>query len=345
MNFIKPKQLKKGDTVAILSPSWGGPATFPLIYESGVRTLENIGFKIKEFPSARKEARFLYDNPEFRAKDINNAFADQEVKAIFASIGGEDSIRILPFLDTEIIKNNPKMLLGYSDSVTLTTYLNQLGLVTFNGPSVMAGFSQWNSLEKSFQEYITNFIFGEIKNIDYPIYSTYSNGYPDWSDKNTIGQVKELYVNEGWHCLQGSSIVKGYLYGGCIEVLEFMKGTDFWPNKDFWKGKILFLETSEDKPSIQQVKWMLRNYGIQGIFSQINALVFGRARDYSESEKKELDDTILQVVKNEFKNSELIIISNMDFGHTDPQVILPLGVEAEINPNNKSFKLLESPFA
>lgn len=345
MNFIKPKKLKRGDLVAIVSPSWGGPATFPHIYESGVRTLENIGFKIKEFPSVRKEARFLYDNPEFRAKDINDAFADSEVKAIFTSIGGEDSIRILSFLDKEIIKNNPKMLLGFSDSATLTTYLNQLGLVTFNGPSVMAGFSQWDSLEKSFQDYIINFIFGEIKNIDYPVYGSYSNGYADWSDKNNTGKVKEPQKNEGWHCLQGDLPVKGKLYGGCIEVLEFMKGTDFWPNKDFWEGKILFLETSEDKPSAQQVKWMLRNYGTQGIFSKINALIFGRARDYSESEKKELDDTILQVVRNEFKNNELLIISNMDFGHTDPQVILPLGVEAEINPSNKSFKLLESPFA
>lgn len=103
-----------------------------------------------------------------------------------------------------------------------------------------------------------------------------------------------------------------------------MKGTDFWPQKKFWHNKIFFLETSENKPSIEQVKRMLRNYGMQGIFDQISALFFGRARDYSDEEKKALDKAILQIVRDEFKNDRLLIVSNMDFGHTDPQWILPL---------------------
>lgn len=92
-----------------------------------------------------------------------------------------------------------------------------------------------------------------------------------------------------------------------------MKSTDFWPKNDFWNGKIFFLETSECKPSIDQVKWMLRNYGIQGIFDKVSALMFGRARDYSNEEKKELDEAIVQIVKGEFKNDKLCIVSNMDF--------------------------------
>jgi len=123
-----------------------------------------------------------------------------------------------------------------------------------------------------------------------------------------------------------------------------MKGTDFWPQKDFWNDKILFLETSECKPSIDQIKWMLRNYGIQGVFNKLSVLMFGRARDYSDQEKKELDDAIIQIVKREFKNDTLCIVSNMDFGHTDPQWILPLGIRAEIDPTKQTFKLLESPF-
>ena len=106
--MIKSKKLKKGDTIAIVSPSWGGPSIFPHIYESGIKTLEKLGFKIKEFPTARKQADYLYKNPKFRAKDINDAFADKEIKAIFTSIGGEDSIRILPFIDLEIIKTIQK---------------------------------------------------------------------------------------------------------------------------------------------------------------------------------------------------------------------------------------------
>ena len=150
--------------------------------------------------------------------------------------------------------------------------------------------------------------------------------------------------NKGWDILQGSSKIQGELFGGCIEVLEFMKGTKFWPNDDFWNGKILFLETSEDKPTPEQVKWMLRNYGMQGILNKISALLIGRPRDYSEEEKKSLNENILKIVNTEFKNSSLPIITNMDFGHTDPQWILPLGIKAEIDCHKKEFKLIEKIF-
>ena len=260
---IKPKQLIKGDTVGIVSPSWGGPYEFPHIYESGIIALKKMGLKIKEFSNTRQEAAFLYNNPELRAIDINNAFLDTEVKAIFSSIGGDDSIRILPYLDIDIIKSNPKIFIGYSDTTTINTYLNQLGLITFNGPSVMAGFSQWNNHEKLFQQFIEDFMFGNIEHNEYQEFQMYTDGYPNWSDKKNTGKNKPHNKNDGWRWLQGKLKAEGQLFGGCIEVLEFMKGTDFWPIKDFWNNKILFLETSECKPTIEQVKWMLRNYGIQ----------------------------------------------------------------------------------
>ena len=167
---IKPKKLQKGDTIAVVSPSWGGPSVFPHIYESGIKALENLGLKIKEYPSARKEADYLYKNPEFRAKDINDAFSNKEVKAIFVSIGGEDSVRILPFLDSDTIRKNPKIIIGYSDTTTLLTYFNQLGLVTLHGPAIMAGFSQWDSLGKKFQEHIRNILFENPSTYEYKPY-------------------------------------------------------------------------------------------------------------------------------------------------------------------------------
>lgn len=89
---------------------------------------------------------------------------------------------------------------------------------------------------------------------------------------------------------------------------------------------------------------MLRNYGIQGVLNQISALIFGRSRDYSIKEKQLLDETIIDIVKNEFGNSNLTIVTNMNFGHTDPQVILPLGVKARLDSSKKEFYLIESPF-
>ena len=344
MTIIKSKKLQKGDTIAIISPSWGGPSVFPHIYESGIKALEKLGFKIKEYPSAKKDADYIYNNPEFRAKDINEAFADNEVKAIITSIGGDDSIRILPFLNTEIITKNPKIILGYSDTTTLTTYLNQLGLVTLNGPSIMAGFSQWDALGTSFQKHIKTILLKNPKDYNYQQLGPYCNGYLDWTNKNNTGKTNPLVKNTDWDWLQGNSVVRGRLFGGCVSVLEFMKSTKFWPKEDFWNNKILFLETSEEKPKPDQIKWILRNYGMQGIFEKISALIIGRARDYSQEEKEKLNEYILQIVKTEFKNEKLPIITNMNFGHTDPQWILPLGITAEINCPQKTFNLVEKIF-
>jgi muramoyltetrapeptide carboxypeptidase LdcA involved in peptidoglycan recycling len=341
--LLKPARLAVGDTVAVLSPSWGGPSIFPHIYESGLEALRDLGLQVREYPSARADNDYLFRNPRARAKDINDAFANSEVKAIFASIGGDDSIRILPFLNPVIIKKNPKILMGYSDTTTLLTYINQMGLVTFNGPSVMAGFSQVRSLPESFGEHIQAMFFSPRENYEYASYDVYCDGYPDWRNPENIGKTNELKRDDGWNFLQGSGVESGELYGGSIEVLEILNGTDFWAKKDFWKGKILFLETSEDKPPVQRVRRMLRNYGMQGIFDQVLAVLFGRPRDYTDEAKAEFDRMVLEVIKGEFGNGNIPVVSNMDFGHTDPQFILPLGVRAEIDCDVRAFKLLESP--
>lgn len=343
MKFVKPKKLCIGDTVAIVSPSWGGPSKFIHVYENGLKYLkEELGLKIKEFPTARMDAEKLSDNPILRAEDINVAFADKDVKAIIASIGGEDSIRILKYLNKKVIRSNPKIFMGYSDSTTINTFLNQLGLVTFNGPSIMAGFSQM----KNYPDYgmhVKKVLFENSKSYQYMPYNQWSNSYPDWSKLENVGKVSQKQKNEGWHWIQGSSTVHGQLFGGCIDVLEMLRGTDYWAEKDFWKDKILFIETSEDKPSPDVVKYALRSYGIQGIFDKIKAIIVGRARDYSSEENLKLEKNILSIVSKEFNHPEMPIITNMDFGHTDPQFIFPLGILAEIDCTKKTFKLLESP--
>ncbi len=341
MRYKKPAKLQQGDTVAIVSPSWGGPSVFPYVYENGLKVLREWGLKIKEFPTARMDAAFTRDNPQVRAKDINDAFADPEVKAIFASIGGDDSVRILPFLDKKIIAENPKILMGYSDTSTLHVFSNLQGLVTFYGPSIMAGFSQMDSLPKSFKSHVQAILFESKESYLYQPYQEYCDGYPDWANKDNLGRVNPMKSNDGWHWLQGSGKVQGEFFGGCIEVLEMMKGTDFWPSRDFWEGKIFFLETSEEKPSIRYIDHVLRNYGVQGVYSKISGFIFSRARDYSDEEKKELEERIVSIVAKEFGKPDLPIVANFDVGHTDPQFILPLGVKAEINCQNKTIGLVE----
>ncbi len=289
-------------------------------------------------------AEQIHASPQLRAKDINDAFADKDVKAIIASIGGDDSVRVLPYLDKDIIRNNPKILMGYSDTSTLLTYCNQLGLVTFNGPAIMAGFSQIKNLPEEFAEHVKSILFDNQEKYLYLPYDKYFEGYPDWSKAENVGLVKNERPREEWHWLQGDAVARGHLFGGCLEVLEFfMKGTKYWPSENFWRGKILFLETSEEKPPISTVKYALRGLGMQGIFENVEGIIFGRARDYTAEEKTQLDEAILAIVAKEFNRPKLPIVTNMDFGHTDPQWILPLGVMTEIDCPNKTFGLIEAP--
>ena len=342
MNLVRPARLRRGDTVAVLSPSGAAAHRFPWVYERGLRNLEAaFGLRVKEYPTARADRETLAKNPRMRAEDVNRAFRDEEVKGILASIGGDDSLRILPYLDDAALEANPKVLMGYSDTTTLLAWGARHGLVTFHGPSVMAGFSQLDALPQAFTEHVRQILFQANPTLEYRPYGRYSDGYPDWGGRENLGQVRPPREDAGWHWLQGEAAARGRLFGGNIEVLEFLKGTRYWPEPGFWAGKILFLETSEEVPPPLAVQRWLRNYGLQGAFDGAAAVLFGRGRGYSDDQKRELDEILVSVVAEELGRPDLPIVSNLDFGHTDPQFILPLGVEAEVDPARKTFRLVE----
>lgn len=225
--MIKPRKRKKGSVVTVLSPSWGGPSKFALVYEAGLQTLQSLGLVIREYPTARMDAQEVRDNPKLRAQDINDAFSDPEIDAIIPSIGGDDSVLLLEYLDTDVIKRNPKLLIGYSDTATITTFLNSLGIVSYNGSSIMSGFAQYSSLGKEYQDHIKSFLFENPSSYEYNPYPRYSDGYPDWAGAEKALETSKLKPHSGWHWLQGTSTVSGELYGGCIEVFEFLKSTKY----------------------------------------------------------------------------------------------------------------------
>ena len=344
--MIKPRRLSSGDTVAVLSPSWGGPSCFPHVYELGLRNLGGLfGLKVKEYPTARMSPDELYFNPRRRAEDLNAAFADPEVAGIIVSIGGSESVRILPFLNVDDILAHPKILMGYSDTTTLTTTLNQAGMVTFNGPSVMAGFAQMRHLPAAFPAHVRAILMEPHPACDYIPYETWSDRYVSWTTPGYDGDVEPLQPSDGWRWLQGGGVHEGVLYGGCIEVLEFLKATPWWPAVDFWDGKILFLETSEEKPEVRNVEYMLRNYGSIGAFERLAGLVVGRARAYTIEEKESLYAMLPRVVGFEFGRKDMPILANVDFGHTDPQFVMPLGIRAGLDCDARRLRLLESAVA
>jgi muramoyltetrapeptide carboxypeptidase LdcA involved in peptidoglycan recycling len=247
----------------------------------------------------------------------------------------------LPFIDFNSILEQPKILMGYSDTTTLTSSLNLRGMVTFNGPSVMAGFAQMRHLPSEFAAHVKAILMEPQATYAYEPYPMWTDRYREWATQGYDGEVKELQPHDGWSRLQGEGVHQGTLFGGCIEVFEFLKATPWWPPLDFWNGKILFFETSEEKPTVDQVEYMLRNYGSMGALERIAGLVVGRARSYTPEEKEKLYAMLPRIVGFEFGRTDMPILANFDFGHTDPQFVMPLGIHAEIDCNLQTFRLLE----
>lgn len=281
----RPRRLRPGDTLAVLAPSSGLAATFPHLVELGVQNLRDVfGLRVERYPTSFLDSDALYRDPRARARDLNAAFADEAIAGIIATIGGDDSVRILPYLDLERIASRPKVLMGYSDVTTLTTVLAQRGLVTFNGPAIMAGFAQLRHAPPEFVEHVRALLMEPTDRYEYRPYPAWADGYVSWSTPGYAGELAPLTPHDGWRWLQGTGRVRGRLWGGCLEVLEFMKGSGFWPEPAFWDDRILFFETSEEKPSVDRVVRMLRSYGTMGALDRIRGLLVGRARSYGAQE-------------------------------------------------------------
>ena len=344
-NVVKPEKLRPGDRVATVSLSWGGPGAFPHRYQAGKRQLqEEFGVTVVEMPHTLSDASWLRRNPRARADDLMQAFADSSIKAIFSTIGGDDSIRILPFLDLEVIRSNPKIFMGYSDTTITHLACVKAGVVSFYGPSIMAGFAENGGMFPYMVASVYRTLFSSA-----PIGSIGANTegwtveFLDWAEPENQARRRTLTPCSGWTFLQGNGSHRGHLMGGCFEVLDWLRGTDFWPEPEMWRGAILFLETSEDAPPPTAVLRGLRTYAAMGILQELSGFLFGRPGGQVQPERFDAYDRVIsQVILEEEGLAELPVITHMDFGHTDPMFVLPYGIQAEIDCDAQQLAILEN---
>ena len=341
--MIKPKMLKKGDKVAVVSLSWGGLGDKNLIHKYYIakeRLEQDFGLEVIAMPNALKGTEYVYNHPEARAKDLMDAFKDKTIKGIICAIGGDDTIRILPYIDYEIIKKNPKIFMGYSDTTVNHFVMHKAGIVSFYGPTIMCEFGEYVKMFDYTKEAVESILFNNCKNYEIKSSNVWSKDFVPWDEKN-INISKTLIQEEhGYEVLQGSGIITGKILGGCIDVFPMIIGTDIWPTKKDWKDKILLLETSEDKPSPSLLTYYLRNLGAQGILNEIKGIVVGKPQ--GEEYYEEYKEVYIKVMK-EFNCDNLPIIYNVNVGHASPIGILPIGTNIKIDFDNKKIFLDESP--
>ncbi|MBV8327733.1 LD-carboxypeptidase [Chryseobacterium sp.] len=341
MKLITPKGLAPGDKVATISMSWGGAGDLSHRYLKGKERLQEIfNLEVTETPNALKPSSWIYDHPEARAKDLMEAFSDPSVKAVISNIGGDDSIRMLKYINIDVIKNNPKIFLGFSDSTVTHFICLKAGLSSFYGTSVLVGFAE-NAAMHDYQIHdikktlFSNSVIGQIS----PNREGWTTEFLDWFDISLQDTKRKLNPSSGWHFIRGNSVVQGPLIGGCLEVLEMLKGTDYWPDPEIWKDCILFFETSEGKPHPDYVRYWLRNYAATGILKNAKGIIFGRPYDDLYAEEYEAE--LLKILDEEGLY-DLPVVTQMDFGHTCPTFTLPYGRLAEINCIDQTFSILES---
>ncbi|HUP26890.1 MAG TPA: S66 peptidase family protein [Chloroflexia bacterium] len=340
LDLRKPKKLSPGSRVAVVSPSWGGPGTVPNRYEMGVRELvDRFGFEVVDMPHTRADARWIWRNPQARVDDLHAAFSDPSIDAVITSIGGDDSVRLLPYIDPEIIRNNPKVFMGFSDTTTLHVFCLLAGLQTFYGPSVMAGFAENGGMFPYTEDWVRRTIMSNQAPGDIEPAPEWTCENVRWEDESRSAQRRAMQPNLGRKWLQGTTRGEGHLVGGCLEVLEMMKGTSWWPGPEVWDGAVFYWETSEDAPTPQSVGYWLRNYGMLGIFDRIVGMVVGRPDGYTPEQRNELPGVVQRIVAEEFGKPDLPIVMDLDFGHTYPQVTLPNGGRVMLDPQADRISL------
>ena len=341
--MIKPKRLKKGDTVAVVSLSWGGLGDPELIHKYHIakeRLERDFGLHVRPMPHALMGSAFLDEHPELRAKDLMDAFRDETISAVFCAIGGEDTIRLHPYVDLNVIRDNPKIFMGYSDTTVNHMMMYKAGLVSFYGPSVMCEFGEYVKMFDYTAEAVKAVLFGDTAGYEIMSSPLWSDDHVSWNEAHIHTQKQMKPDTHGYEVLQGQGAVEGHLLGGCIDVFPIVTGTDLFPTLEQWKGAILFFETSEDKPSPDFVKWVLRNLAAQGILKVINGIIVGKPQD--EQYYEEYKEAILKVVVREEKLTCLPILYNVNFGHAAPIGVIPYGVRARLDCDEKKLTLLES---
>lgn len=329
-------------TIEIISLSSGilGEPFMAHEIKIGVERLQAMGLQVRFSKHALKGIDYIKKHPADRASDLLDAFADPEVDMILCAIGGDDTYRLLPYLfEHDELKSaiNDKVFLGFSDTTINHFMLHKLGVKTFYGQSFLPDICELENdmlpySRMFFEELISTEMIKEIRPSD--IWYDERKEF----DERQIGVPRISHRNEGFKLLQGSSVFSGKILGGCIDSIYDIFNNDryedsaslckkygLFPTLDDWKGRILLLESSEEKPVPGAYEKMLRVLKEYGLFEVLSGVLVGKPMDETYSD--EYQKLLISVIDR----PELPVLYNINIGHATPRCIIPFGVEAKVD--------------
>ena len=330
MELTSPSKARAGDKVAVLSPSFAAPAVAPAVHEQALQRLQAVtGLVPVEFPTTRK----LGATARERADDLNAAFADPEIRAVLATIGGADQITVIPHLDAELIARDPKPFLGYSDNTNLLNWLWTNGVAGYYGGSTQIHLGPGPHIDPVHEESLqAALVTGDRLELTEPGESE-DIGH-DWNDPRALTEFGDREPTEPWAWSGPSRSVTGRTWGGCIEVVQWILTAGRFPaDPSVLDGGVLLLESSEELIPAREFGWITRSLGERGILSAVDAVVVARpptsdfvTRPSAEERREKRDeqrDVVTKVVHA--YNPEAVVVVGPPFGHTRPQWIVPYG--------------------
>ena len=339
-------------TVGIVSLSSGiiGEEFIQFEVEIGLRRLREYGLKVKFMPNALKGIDYIREHPEKRAEDLLQAFRDPEIDMILCAIGGDDTFRLLPYLfDHDELREavSQKVFLGFSDTTINHFMLHKVGLNTFYGQSFLTDVCELGPemlpySRRYFEELIST---GGIREI---VPSDIWYGERERFTPDQVGKELTSHPDRGFELLQGPAVFSGKILGGCIDSMyDFFNGERYadmpllcekyglFPALEDWRGRILLLESSEEKMPPEKYRRALEYFKEKGVFDVVSGVLAGKPMDetYVEEYKRHLIDVI--------GDPRLPVVCNINIGHAEPRCIIPFGVEAVVDVEKQVIRFAE----
>lgn len=322
-------KLVPGDRIAILSPSFAAPGFAPAVHDQAMhRLITATGLVPVEYPTTRR----LGATAEDRAADINAAFGDPAIRAILATIGGDDQITVIPHLDADLAAANPKVFLGYSDNTNLLNWLWSLGIAGYYGGSAQVHLGPGPRIDDVHLASLRAALFtgGDLEIVEPGESEDFGH---DWRSPRALVEFGEREATEPWAWAGPEREVAGRTWGGCFEVVDQLAMADRLPSLRDLEGTILILESSEEMPPAGWVKRWVRSLGERGILDAVEGVIVARPPVSSHEvvppaeERARLRAAQRDAVINEIAryNAEAVVCVGVPFGHTRPQWILPYG--------------------
>ncbi|MDD4762202.1 MAG: LD-carboxypeptidase [Candidatus Pacebacteria bacterium] len=318
-----PKKIKRGDKVMVVAPSDSLSLISEKIKLIVDKRFSKMGLELSFSKHVKELDEFDSSSIESRVGDLHEAFLDKSVKGIFTAFGGFNCNQLLRYLDWNLIRNNPKVFIGYSDTTALQNAIfAKTGLVTYSGPSYSA-FGQKFYFDYTLK-YFKKCVFG---NKEFNILPSKT-----WSDDRWYlnQEDRKLIKNDGWLVIN-EGVARGKILGANISTFKLLQGTEYFPDIS---NSILFLE-DDSESKMYNFDRDLQSLIHLPDFHKVKGIVIGRFQNASQIKNEHL----INIIKSKKELNRVPVLANVDFGHTDPMITFPIGGEAKLTASSKKSVL------